>query len=111
MELRTGRRCVRRVNGRGWRWRKCGQEEDDALVVEEPESRLAGIYEGGCMAKAVSAEQYGPHLKYVPTGGWQGPGVKAEEKLVKTHCCFCGQQCGIQLKVRENQVVGFEPWE
>src|SRR5512145_2059367 len=33
------------------------------------------------------------------------------ERLVKTHCCFCGQQCGIQLKVRENQVVGFEPWE
>ena len=33
------------------------------------------------------------------------------EKLVKTHCCFCGQQCGIQLKVRENHVIGFEPWE
>src|ERR1043165_8283669 len=33
------------------------------------------------------------------------------EKLVKTHCCFCGQQCGIQLKVRNNEVVGFEPWE
>jgi assimilatory nitrate reductase catalytic subunit len=31
--------------------------------------------------------------------------------MVKTHCCFCGQQCGIQLKVRENQVIGFEPWE
>jgi assimilatory nitrate reductase catalytic subunit len=30
---------------------------------------------------------------------------------VKTHCCFCGQQCGIQLKVLENQVIGFEPWE
>src|ERR1041384_329926 len=33
------------------------------------------------------------------------------EKLVKTHCCFCGQQCGIQLKVRDNEVIGFEPWE
>lgn len=33
------------------------------------------------------------------------------ERLVKTHCCFCGQQCGIQLKVRANQVIGFEPWE
>ena len=33
------------------------------------------------------------------------------ESLVKTHCCFCGQQCGIQLKVRDNQVIGFEPWE
>jgi hypothetical protein len=31
--------------------------------------------------------------------------------LVKTHCCFCGQQCGIQLKVRNNEVIGFEPWE
>ena len=31
--------------------------------------------------------------------------------MVKTHCCFCGQQCGIQLKVKDNKVVGFEPWE
>jgi assimilatory nitrate reductase catalytic subunit len=30
---------------------------------------------------------------------------------VKTHCCFCGQQCGIQLKVKDNEVIGFEPWE
>jgi len=33
------------------------------------------------------------------------------DQLVKTHCCFCGQQCGIQLKVKDNEVVGFEPWE
>jgi hypothetical protein len=33
------------------------------------------------------------------------------ERLVKTHCCFCGQQCGIQLKVLDNEVIGFEPWE
>ena len=39
-------------------------------------------------------------------------GAAAEpDRLVKTHCCFCGQQCGIQLKVKGNQVVGFEPWE
>lgn len=31
--------------------------------------------------------------------------------MVKTHCCFCGMQCGIQLKVKNNNVVGFEPWE
>jgi len=54
---------------------------------------------------------YGPHLKYEPPGGWQGSASKPPEKLVKTHCCFCGQQCGIQLKVRHNEVVGFEPWE
>ncbi|HEY5961573.1 MAG TPA: molybdopterin oxidoreductase family protein [Polyangiaceae bacterium] len=32
------------------------------------------------------------------------------DKLVKTHCCFCGQQCGLQLKVKDNTVVGIEPW-
>jgi assimilatory nitrate reductase catalytic subunit len=50
-------------------------------------------------------------LNYAPPGGWQGKGDKEAEKLVKTHCCFCGQQCGINLKVRGNQVTGFEPWE
>ncbi|HJP84325.1 MAG TPA: molybdopterin-dependent oxidoreductase, partial [Fimbriimonadaceae bacterium] len=55
------------------------------------------------------SDKFGPHLNYAPPGGWQGRGEA--EKLVKTHCCFCGQQCGIQLKVRANQVIGFEPWE
>lgn len=32
------------------------------------------------------------------------------DRMVKTHCCFCGQQCGIQLKVKDNVVIGFEPW-
>jgi assimilatory nitrate reductase catalytic subunit len=52
---------------------------------------------------------YGPTLHRVPPGGWSHTGQ--DEKLVKTHCCFCGQQCGIQLRVRENKVVGFEPWD
>ena len=56
-------------------------------------------------------EQFGPHLNYVPPGGWKDESIHPAEKLVKTHCCFCGQQCGIQLKVRENHVIGFEPWE
>jgi len=56
-------------------------------------------------------EQYGPHLKYEPPGGWQSEAQDPAHKLVRTHCCFCGQQCGIQLKVRDNQVIGFEPWE
>jgi assimilatory nitrate reductase catalytic subunit len=55
--------------------------------------------------------QFGPHLNYVPPGGWQAESHREDEKLVKTHCCFCGQQCGIQLKVRANRVTGFEPWE
>jgi assimilatory nitrate reductase catalytic subunit len=56
-------------------------------------------------------ERFGPHVRYEPPGGWQSEARHPAEKLVKTHCCFCGQQCGIQLKVRENQVIGFEPWE
>ena len=32
------------------------------------------------------------------------------DRQVKTHCCFCGQQCGLQLKVRDNVIVGVEPW-
>src|SRR5712692_9765699 len=51
---------------------------------------------------------YGPHLNYEPAGGWH---EQAPDRLVKTHCCFCGVQCGIQLKVRDNRVIGFEPWE
>lgn len=54
-------------------------------------------------------DQFGPHLNHEPPGGWRGRGEP--EKLVKTHCCFCGQGCGIQLKVRDNKVIGFEPWE
>jgi assimilatory nitrate reductase catalytic subunit len=54
-------------------------------------------------------EQYGPHLNTLPAGGWAAG--TTPDRMVKTHCCFCGQQCGIQLKVKDNQVIGFEPWE
>lgn len=53
--------------------------------------------------------QFGPHRHDVPPGGWASTGEP--DRLVKTHCCFCGQQCGIQLKVKDEKVVGFEPWE
>ncbi|XSG77539.1 molybdopterin oxidoreductase family protein [Herpetosiphon llansteffanensis] len=51
---------------------------------------------------------YGPHVAHA-----QGQRLEAgvePDRLVKTHCCFCGQQCGIQLKVKDNTVIGFEPW-
>ena len=60
-------------------------------------------------AEAELIERYGPSLHDVPPGGWEGRGDP--DRLVKTHCCFCGVQCGIQLKVRRNRVIGFEPWE
>jgi assimilatory nitrate reductase catalytic subunit len=54
-------------------------------------------------------EAFGPHLAF-SSGVRLATGVEPD-KLVKTHCCFCGQQCGIQLKVKDNVVIGFEPWE
>ena len=52
--------------------------------------------------------RYGPHLNEAPPGGWNA-GLDVD-RVVQTHCCFCGQQCGIKLKVYDNEVVGFEPW-
>jgi assimilatory nitrate reductase catalytic subunit len=53
-------------------------------------------------------ETFGPHLAYA-SGTRTDTGI-GPDKLVKTHCCFCGQQCGMQLKVRDNVVIGIEPW-
>ena len=53
-------------------------------------------------------EQFGPHLSRA-SGQRLDPG-STPDRVVKTHCCFCGQQCGIQLLVKDNQVIGFEPW-
>ena len=54
-------------------------------------------------------ERFGPHLALM--AGERLSTTVEPERLVKTHCCFCGQQCGIQLKVKDNEVIGFEPWE
>jgi assimilatory nitrate reductase catalytic subunit len=51
---------------------------------------------------------FGP-LRAYPSGQRVDSAVDPD-RLVKTHCCFCGQQCGIQLKVKDNEVIGFEPW-
>jgi assimilatory nitrate reductase catalytic subunit len=50
---------------------------------------------------------WGPHLNYME-GLRLDTGVEPD-RVVNTHCCFCGQQCGIQLKVKDNAVIGFEP--
>jgi assimilatory nitrate reductase catalytic subunit len=52
--------------------------------------------------------EFGPHLAYSSEHRFD-VGVEAAT-YVKTHCCFCGQQCGMQLKVKDNLVVGVEPW-
>ncbi len=64
------------------------------------------------MAKAPdllpTIERFGPHLAYA-----EGIRLDSEvepDRLVKTHCCFCGQQCGMQLVVKDNTILGIEPW-
>ena len=52
-------------------------------------------------------DRWGPHLAYNETVAQDS--IDEPDKLIDTHCCFCGQQCGITLKVKENRVIGFEP--
>ena len=52
-------------------------------------------------------DQFGPHRNYAE-GDRLDTGVEPD-RVVTTHCCFCGQQCGIHLKVKDNTVIGFEP--
>lgn len=53
--------------------------------------------------------RFGPTLNFPRPEGI--PGRDTPDAVVKTHCCFCGMQCGIKLVVKNNRVVGFEPWE
>ncbi|HWO56703.1 MAG TPA: molybdopterin oxidoreductase family protein [bacterium] len=52
-------------------------------------------------------DPFGPHVAY-SEGLRLDTGVEPD-RMVDTHCCFCGQQCGIRLKVKDNEVIGFEP--
>ncbi len=54
-------------------------------------------------------ERFGPHLNAEPPGGFAAR--TAPDRTVQTHCCFCGQQCGVTLAVKDEKVVGVEPWE
>ena len=45
-----------------------------------------------------------------PDAGWN-EAAKSAEALVPTHCCFCGVQCGMNLRVKDGAVIGVEPRE
>ncbi len=55
-------------------------------------------------------QQFGPTLAYPQNDDARMDPAIVPDRLVKTHCCFCGQQCGMQLKVHHNKVIGIEPW-
>lgn len=52
-------------------------------------------------------EKFGPHLHDAPVDGWSA--ARNIEKVVNTHCPYCGMQCGMKLLVEKNKVVGVEP--
>jgi len=52
--------------------------------------------------------KYGPSLNFPRPEGIAGR--DEPDAVVKTHCCFCGMQCGIKLLVKDDRIVGFEPW-
>ena len=52
--------------------------------------------------------RFGPHRAYA-VDARVDTGIAAD-RMVKTHCCFCGQQCGLQLVVKDETIVGVEPW-
>ena len=64
-------------------------------MAHEPENLLSTI------------DRWGPHLAFNDHPSQDA--IDVPDKLVDTHCCFCGQQCGITLKVKENKVIGSEP--
>jgi assimilatory nitrate reductase catalytic subunit len=52
-------------------------------------------------------EEFGPHLHDAPYEGWRSDRVI--DKVVPTHCPYCGVQCGMNLLVSKGHLVGFEP--
>src|SRR3982750_4605981 len=51
--------------------------------------------------------RFGPHLPDAPHGGWRA--ARGIDKVGPTHCPYCAVQCGMNLLVERNHVVGFEP--
>jgi len=52
-------------------------------------------------------EEFGPHLHDSPHDGWRADRVI--DRVVPTHCPYCAVQCGMNLLVENDHVVGVEP--
>ena len=52
-------------------------------------------------------KEFGPHLHDAPHDGWRSDRII--DRVVPTHCPYCAVQCGMNLLVEKEHVVGFEP--
>ena len=53
---------------------------------------------------AARDDPFGPHAGLRRPASRLDTGVEPDRIWSKTHCCFCGQQCGMHLKVKDKQV-------
>ena len=74
-------------------------------MVHEPTAEIQ--YMSKVENLAIIIDRFGPHLHDEPFGGWSAE--RHIDKIVPTHCPYCGMQCGMNLLVEKNHVVGVEP--
>src|SRR5919106_1702412 len=73
-------------------------------VIQRPASVGVEIYKRASLAKVGEFRGAGGDE---PAAHWKA--TAAGERLVPTHCCFCGVQCGMYLRVMDGRVIGVEP--
>jgi len=65
------------------------------------------VDKGSFRRRQRQAETFDFHTGIQPSGSWQSD--EQIDRYVPTHCCYCGVQCGMYLKVAHDKVVGVEP--
>ncbi|HEV7127197.1 MAG TPA: molybdopterin-dependent oxidoreductase, partial [Ktedonobacterales bacterium] len=63
----------------------------------------------GTFQRQRNADTYDFHTAAPAADLWSS--ARPIERYVPTHCCYCGIQCGMYLKVAGDRVVGVEPRE
>ena len=66
------------------------------------DERQQGLLHASGTSTTTSSRRASPH------DAWDGEHA-VPETLVPTHCCFCGVQCGMYLRVADGKVTGVEP--
>ena len=56
-------------------------------------------------------DRWGPHPQHVPPGGWGTKRSALPRSSSRRIAASAGSSAGSSLKVRDNRVIGFEPWQ